>query len=293
MLRPKHFGFNKDTHLTNRFQNNIQEDEELIKIKALNEFDNMVKLLENHQINVDVFQDKDTFLPDAVFMNNWLSFFPDGKLIIYPMHDEIRRKERRRDIIDKIIEKYDITEFIDLTYFENQNKFLESTGSVVFDHKNKTAYACKSPRTDEEVFDELCNLIGYKGFFFEANDLAGQPIYHTNVMMAIFKKSVIICLDCIENNLERQMIYKALKSTKRTVVEISYHQLNHFVGNAYEVINREGKSKIIMSRTAYSSLTEDQKNVLLKDSDIVAVNISIIERIGGGSARCMLTGLTC
>lgn len=293
MLRPKHFGFNNETKFTNTFQNKVNEDEDFIKNIAKSEFDSMVNQLKENNISVDVFEDSETILPDAVFINNWISIFPEGQLVIYPMLAKNRRMEKRRDIIDRIIEKYDITEFIDLSHYEEEDKFLEGTGSVVFDFKNKLAFACKSSRTNEDVFNDLCNRIGYKGFIFNSVDLLGKPIYHTNVMMTIFDKAVIICSKSIENALERNMILSALKNTGRTIIDLSFTQLNQFIANSFEVINSEGESIIIMSRTAYSNLDEIQLKKLNSFSKLLPVNISIIERIGGGSVRCLLTGVNC
>jgi len=293
MLRPNNFGFNLETKFSNPFQNNIQEDKNIIKSIAQNEFDFMVETLKNNNINVKVFMDSDTPLPDSVFMNNWLSIFPDGKLVIYPMLTENRRKERRSLIIDEIVEKFDITEIIDLTHYENENLFLEGTGSCVFDHDNKLAFSCKSPRSSEKVFNDLCEKVGYQGFYFNSVDMDGKPIYHTNVMMSIFENQVIICADSIENNLEKNLIINALKQTEREIIYLTYNQLNNFSANSFEVQDKDGKSKIVMSRTAYSSLTESQLIKLKTFSEIIPVNISIIERVGGGSARCMLTGVNC
>jgi len=293
MLRPKHFGFNNETKFTNTFQNKVNEDEDFIKNIAKYEFDSMVNQLKENNISVDVFEDSETILPDAVFINNWISIFPEGQLVIYPMLAKNRRMEKRRDIIDRIIEKYDITEFIDLSHYEEEDKFLEGTGSVVFDFKNKLAFACKSSRTNEDVFNDLCNRIGYKGFIFNSVDLLGKPIYHTNVMMTIFDKVVIICSKSIENALERNMILSALKNTGRTIIDLSFTQLNQFIANSFEVINSDGESIIIMSRTAYYNLDEIQLKKLNSFSKILPVNISIIERIGGASARSLLTGVNC
>jgi hypothetical protein len=293
MLRPNNFGFNSETKFSNPFQNNIKEDKNVIKSIAQNEFDLMVKTLQNNDINVKVFADSENPLPDSVFMNNWISIFPDGKLVIYPMFTENRRRERRSLIIDEIIEKFDITGLIDLTHYENDNLFLEGTGSCVFDHINKLAFACKSPRSSEMVFNKLCERVGYQGFYFNSVDLNGKAIYHTNVMMSIFEKQVIICADSIENNLEKNIIITALKNTGREIIYLSHNQLNNYSANSFEVKDKHGKSKIIMSRTAFSSLTEPQLIKIKAYSEIIPVNISIIERVGGGSARCMLTGISC
>lgn len=293
MLRPNNFGFNSETKVTNSFQNNINENENIIKDKAKFEFDEMVKTLEDNDISVTVFKDKVEKLPDSVFMNNWISIFPDGKLVTYPILNDSRRKEKRNDIVNQIIEEFDITEYIDLSDYEKDNLFLEGTGSVVFDYTNKLAFACISERTSETVFNDLCERIGYKGFIFTATNLDGMPIYHTNVMMSIGNEFVLICTDSINDPLERNIIISALKGTGKQIVELNHAQLNQYAGNSFEVIDKNGNSKLVMSRTAYSSLTESQIIKIEKYSEIVSVNISIIERVGGGSARCMLTGVNC
>lgn len=293
MLRPNNFGFNSETKVTNSFQHNINENENIIKDKAKFEFDEMVKTLESNDISVTIFKDKLEPLPDSVFMNNWISIFPDGKLVTYPLLNSIRRKEKRNDIVNQIIEDFDITEYIDLSDYEKDNLSLEGTGSVVFDYKNKLAFACLSERTNEKVFNTLCDRLGYKGFVFSATNLDGKPIYHTNVMMSIGDKFAIICSDAISDPLERSVITNALKNTGKRLIELSHVQLNQFAANSFEVTDTNGETKIVMSRTAYSSLTDAQISKIEKFSKIIPVNISIIERVGGGSARCMLTGVNC
>lgn len=293
MLKPNNFGYNFETKSTNSFQNNIQETEIIIREKAIDEFNSMVETLKNNKITVEVFNDKAEKLPDSVFMNNWISTFPDGKLIVYPIFSSIRRKEKRIDLVDKIIEKYDITEFIDLSHFESDKQYLEGTGSVVFDYDNKIAYACLSERTSETVFNELCDRIGYKGFIFHAENLDGKSIYHTNVMMSITKSFAIICLESISNPLERSMIKSSLKQSGKKIIDINFDQLNNFSANSLEVYNEDNESLFVLSATAESSLSAEQKEKISKNSRIVPVNIPIIERIGGGSARCMITALNC
>jgi len=291
MIRPNSFGFNSQTKFTNSFQNESKEDKLIIHEKALSEFDDMVNTIKSKDIEIKVFNDIYTDLPDTVFLNNWLAVLPDGKLIVFPLMSENRRKERRQDIIDDLIENYNITELIDLTHYEKDNLFLESTGSVVFDHENKLAFASISKRTSEQVFQALCDKIGYKGYVFHAYDLKGGLIYHTNVMMSICSNYLVICLDSIEDSIERAFITEVLKKTKRKIIKISISQMSQYAGNCFEVFNKKGESKFIISRTAYSSLDEDQIYKISKYSEIVPVNVSIIERIGGGSARCMITGI--
>ena len=293
MLKPNSFGFNYETKNTNSFQYNIQESENIIHEKALFEFNSMVNTLKEHKIEVLVYSDQLEKLPDSIFMNNWISIFPDGKLITYPVSSPIRRKEKRNDLVDKIIEKFDITQYIDLSEFESKKQYLEGTGSVVFDYENKIAYACLSARTNEIVFNELCNRIGYKGFVFNAENITGQSIYHTNVMMTITSNFVIICLESINDPLERSIIKSSLQQSGKTIIEINFDQLNNYSANSLEVKNINGDSFFIMSTTAEASLTQNQKNTISKTNKIIYVKIPIIERVGGGGARCMLTSVNC
>ena len=293
MLKPNNFGYNLETKNTNSFQNNIQESEEIIHEKALAEFNSMVTILQENKLDVTIFNDKTEKLPDSIFMNNWISIFPDGKLITYPISSTIRRKEKRSDLVNIIIENFDITEYIDLSDYENNNQYLEGTGSVVFDYENKIAYACLSSRTNETVFNDLCKKIGYKGFVFNAENLKGETIYHTNVMMSITRNFVIICLESISDPLERSIIKSSLKQSGKEIIEINFSQLNNFSAISLEVLNKNNQSLFIVSHTAESSFTEAQKNIITKKSKIVTVNIPIIERVGGGSARCMLTVVNC
>ena len=53
-----------------------------------------------------------------------------------------RRKERREDILDILVDdyKFKINNIKDFTEFESKDKFLEGTGSLVLDRENKICY---------------------------------------------------------------------------------------------------------------------------------------------------------
>ncbi len=293
MLRPNSFGFNTETKYTNPFQNEILEDEEFIRIKAVEEFDHMVEELRSNGLNVVVFDDVNEGSPDAVFMNSWVSVFPDNKAAIYPIFTENRREERRIDIINDLREIAKIDDIYDLTFFEKENKFLESTSSLVFDYYSKIAYASISSRTDENVINYLCDLLGYESFVFSAYDFMRRPICHTNIILSIARDYAIICLDAIEDLLERTIIRKKIEHSGKEIIEITLNQVQNFSGNCLEVFDSEGKSKLVMSRTAYHSLRKNQADRIEKYSEIILVNVSIIERIGGGSVCCMMMGVNC
>jgi hypothetical protein len=287
MVEPNDFGFNEETSGSNSFQKKSEKNDS--KEKALLEFENAIALLRKNGIHVISFPSPKNFkCPDAVFPNNWFSTHQSGQLVIYSMLTLNRRAERNPLIIDYLKNNFEVSEIIDLSTNESENKILEGTGSIVFDHENKLAYACISPRTNENLLDELCKKLNYTPIVFEALDLNGNQIYHTNVVMAIGKKYFVICLDCIENTLEKSMIRQKIKESGKELIEISISQMNSFAGNMLEVQNSAEKSILVMSTTAYNSLSTSQIKILSNYSQLLPIDIKTIETIGGGSARCMM-----
>lgn len=289
LIRPANFSFNSETAGSNVFQNEMKYDFELIKNNVLNEFEIFSETLNNNGINTFVFDDTETPIkPDAVFPNNWISFHNDGKVIIYPMLAENRRLEKRNDIIEKLNVKFNITEIIDLSYFENENKFLEGTGSIVFDHKNKIAYASLSPRTNEIVLNKLCEIINYKPLVFHSYDINGNEIYHTNVMMTIGENFAVVCLESINNEKEKNLIINSLQNSGKEIIPISIEQMYAFAGNMLELINNSGENLLVLSQSAFNSLSSFQKEKLKQYAKLLPLNVNNIETIGGGSVRCMI-----
>lgn len=292
MVRPDHFGFNPQTAESNSFQpDKILSDADRIRETAITQFDSFVKNLRAHGINVLVFHSpKHKKLPDAVFPNNWVTFHHDGRVLLYPMLAENRRLERRLDVIDKIGETFDIREVIDFSVKEVNNLFLEGSGSIVFDHINKIAYANESPRTNRLLFHRVCELLGYKSVFFNAIDQHGIDVYHTNVIMMIGEGYCVICKESI---LADQQVYVmgSLSMSGLEIVEISQKQMAGFAGNMIQLQNADAKKYLVMSDTAYSSLHDHQRKILLDYNEIIHSDVSMIEQVGGGSARCMIAGI--
>lgn len=292
MLRPNNFGFNAGTKSTNPFQNDLKQDNKYITSKALAEFDEMVEVLEDANIAVSVLDDCTiNHLPDAVFINNWITVLPNNKIYLFPMAARSRRGERRIEVVEKIKNALSLTEVIDLSVNETAGIYLEGTGSAVLDYDQKVAYGVISKRTNESLFHSFCKENNFESFSFNASDLSGQPIYHTNIILSITSKFVLICADSIENVLERSLILKKLEQSGKEVIQISISQVANFAGNCLEVFSKDGKSKLVMSRTGFSSLKPHQVKIIESFSEIVLVNISIIERVGGGGARCMMLGI--
>lgn len=292
MIRPVNFAFNLQTAESNAFQDTDSQalDVNITQENALREFDVMVSQLRAIGVNVLVYDDTPKpYTPDSIFPNNWVSFHHSGKVCLYPMQAENRRLERRTDIIEELSANYHVEKIIDLTSFEQENKFLEGTGSLVLDRMHRIAYACLSPRTNEEVltaWEEQMN--GYKIVKFRAVDANEKEIYHTNVMMCIGDNFAVVCLQSIADLDERLMVKESLVSTGKNVIEITLEQMNEFAGNMLLVTNQKEHRILVMSTRAYDSLTADQKKVLEEYADIAHFDLNIIETCGGGSARCMM-----
>lgn len=291
MVRPASFGFNSDTASTNAFQYAGPNDERVQEI-AVEEFDAAIEKI--CKANIEVLVAEDSLLPekpDAIFPNNWFSIHADGKLVLYPMLAPNRRLERSKEYIDLLVKRFGPLEIIDLTFYEDQHQFLEGTGSVVFDHVNKIAYACRSLRTDEVVLNDICLRLGYMPLVFDAVDENGKSIYHTNVMLCVGEKVVVVCLDSIKNDSDQERLLSSFASTGHRVVSISYQQMRCFAGNMIEVQSKTGKRFLLLSQNALDSLLDGQIKELSRYVELLPVNIPTIEKYGGGGIRCMVAGI--
>lgn len=291
MIEPVAFGYNAETAENNYFQ--VEQTGSDIQSKALAEFNTFVGKLRSKGVNVITIKDTlDPHTPDSIFPNNWVSFHKDGKVVLYPMFASNRRVERREDIIESIENQgFEVAEIDNWSFSETQGHFLEGTGSMIFDHDNKIAYGSVSLRLDENLFREFCEKYGFTPIVFHSYQTVGTerlPIYHTNVMMCVADKFVVICLDCIDDELEREKVIETIKSSGKEIVEISEEQMQQFAGNMLQVQNKEGQKFLVMSQTAYQSLTPEQVAAIEKYCEIIYSDLNTIEVNGGGSARCML-----
>lgn len=289
VVKPSNFVFNAETAGSNAFQNKLNENQETINQQVWSEFDGFVMKLKAKGINVTVFEDTHSpQKPDSVFPNNWISLHPYGTMILYPMFAPNRRLERRRDLIDSLKTNFKITKIVDLSKYEAENRFLEGTGSIVFDHDNKLAYACLSPRTDKGILEEVCAILNYKPVAFYSHDQAGKEIYHTNVMMCIAEKFAVICLDSITDEHEKLAVSESLTKTGHEIIDISFEQMNHFAGNMLALKTNANKSILALSQSSFDILTSEQIATIEKYSELLPLAVHTIETIGGGSARCMI-----
>lgn len=291
MIRPAAFGFNEETAQNNHFQNIDQKNNQNLQQLALQQFDTMVTLLIDNGIDVMVLKDDPVPpKPDAIFPNNW--FCCNNNMIqVFPMFAESRRLEKNWAMIDAIKEKTGLSIVKDWGPYEEKNMFLEGTGSMIIDHVHNIAYACLSARTNENLFNQFCKENNYLPIGFAAADKDGREIYHTNVMMSVGEKFAIICLDAIQQDIDRKKMIHELETTGHAIIEISLDQMNHFAGNMLEVLNDKDEHILVMSKTAFDSLQPLQIENIRRYATILSPDVSTIEQAAGGSVRCMMAEL--
>ena len=294
MIRPVSFRMNEETAINNYYQKVVDTlTPETVQFKALQEFDAFVEKLKDKGVNVIVINDsKETDTPDSIFPNNWVSFHQNGDVGLYPMFAENRRLERREDVLEALESQgFEIENVIDYTAAEEASVFLEGTGSLLLDRVNQKAYCALSPRADEDLFIEFCEDFEYTPVPFIANQTVNGerlPIYHTNVMMCLAEDFAVVCLDCIDDKKERKNLLSHLKEDGKRVIAISESQVTNFAGNMLQVLGENNKRYLVMSKSAYESLSKQQVTDIEKYCEIIYSSLDTIEACGGGSARCMM-----
>lgn len=293
MVRPTYFGFNPETNSDNFFQKRTDLTGSILRKRVMAEFEGMVAVLIREGIRVIVLDSplgkKGEITADAVYPNNWFSTHGE-RMVIYPLKALSQRNERQVEILITELAKFGISfkEKIDLTKDEKQGFSLEGTGSLVLDRLNKVAYGLSSQRTIEAEFKKWCKLMDYEPVLFEARDQKGQPIYHTNILMSIGEKFAVICDGLIDDLMIKERMLRKIKNTGHEIVSISYSQMNNYCANILALRNSKQVKLIIMSERAKNGFTVDQLEKLEKHGKIVTVKIDEIEKVGGGSASCMM-----
>jgi len=294
MIRPVAFRMNEQTAVNNYYQKVLDGlSTDTVNAKAQVEFDTFVSKLRKAGVQVTVVEDTiEPNTPDSIFPNNWISFHENGDVVLYPMFAENRRAERREDILDILEDEgFVINEIMDYTLAEEDNVYLEGTGSLLLDRENGKAYCALSPRADEELMIEFCEDFEFTPVIFEAFQTVNgerKLIYHTNVMMCLGDTFAVICADCIDDKKERKMVLDSLKGDDKEIILITEEQVNNFAGNMFEVKGKNEERFLVMSESAYKSLTKKQIAQLEAHVEIIHSSLDTIEACGGGSARCMM-----
>jgi hypothetical protein len=289
MIRPAAFGFNEETAANNHFQSNSAYDPSELQRKAVEEFDNMVQVLRAANVDVMVIEDTpEPPKPDAIFPNNWLAATPNGTLAVFPMYAHNRRAEKRDDILQMLARDYVVKDLQDWSEYEVEGRFLEGTGSMVIDHKNKMIYASASERTSIPLLEKYAGANGYQAIVFIATDRNGYPVYHTNVVMSLGDGYCVLCEEAIEEEWELIAIRQILESTNHSIIPITREQMHCYAGNMLEIKNRLGENILVMSETAFVCLRKEQKDMLEAFAQLLPIPVPTIEAVEGGSVRCMM-----
>jgi hypothetical protein len=295
MVRPRAFGYNAETAATNTFQRTETGPAAAEAAAAVGEFEQLARALAGEGIEVCIAQDSAAPpKPDAVFPNNWVSFHADGTLVVYPMAHASRRAERRQEVIDLAIKGsgFAVRHFLDLSWYEGQGKFLEGTGSLVLDHVGRIAYACVSARTDAELVHEWARDLRYEPVIFHATNRAGAALYHTNVCLWIGARVAVVGAECIAPA-DRERVLARLQASGREVVSVGHSEIEQFAGNMLELSTWDealgDTSVVVMSESARRGLSRETYARISGATDtVLVVPVPTIERLGGGSVRCML-----
>jgi hypothetical protein len=286
MISPLHFGFNHETESSNAFQSSSEILD--VSTKSVQEFQEVVRRLRDEGVNVLVFDDRESVVcPDAVFPNNWLGVHPGNLIVTYPMMAPSRRLEKREDILNQLLTQSSRRRFQDFSMFEEKQQYLEGTGSIVFDHLNKIAYAALSPRTHEAPARKLADTLGYELMSFNTLDETGKPVYHTNVILSIGTNFIILSTEYISDS-DKERLKGSLKKGGRMILEIDMKQTKAFAGNILELRNHLDEKIILLSETALNALNDFQISALQKAGLLLPVSIPTIEQLGGGGVRCMV-----
>lgn len=288
MVRPAAFMSNPQTQQSNAFQKRLANIAD-VQIQAQIAFDHYVNALRTADIDVQVIEDvAESGTPDSLFPNNWIAMLADGTVYTFPMEAPNRRLERRQDIIAQLATDFVINKRVDLSPHELEGRYLEGTGSLILDHDNKLAYSCRSSRSSDLVGQEFERLSGYQIIWFDACDRNAQPIYHTNVMLSVGRRFAIVCLQALPSPQERQQLIDTLQKTGKTIIDVTFEQMESFACNVLELKDKKDNPVYAMSTRAWQSFTAEQQSLISDYARLALGKLDIIEDLGGGGARCML-----
>jgi len=263
--------------------------DEAIQSNILQEFDAAIDVLRKHGVNVLVVEDtKSPSKPNAIFASHWISTHSDGHVITYPLADQERRTERRKDLLSLLEKEFVVKQYHHLEQYEANNRFLEGTGSIVFDRVHKVAYGCTSDQTDATLLMKLCDVLAYQPASFRATDKRERAIYHTNMMMTVSDKFAVVCMEAVQDGADELLLKQFLRTTMKSIINISRDQMYAFAGNMLQISSLDGNKYLLMSENAKKSLSSTQIDQIQSHNPILALSIPSIEKYMGGGIRSML-----
>ena len=116
-------------------------------------------------------------------------------------------------------------------------------------------------------------------------DFVGDITLVVFPLLRASKKDPEQTADDIGNYLKENVIKDLIESGKE-IIEITEDQNHRFAGNMLQVMG--DKPYIVMSNSAYNSLSESQIKIIENYCPIIYSPLDTIEACGGGSVRCMM-----
>ena len=271
--------------------------------KAHNNWKKYIQTLTDAAIHVVSFQQPLKEAVDAVwpdwFTTHRSKWLPQGLFIIYPMRCKSRRLEKQNSTLINEMKKF-YGGMLDLSYLEEKEMFIEGKGSLVFDVRNRKVYSLLSPRSTAEaqkIFIQEFNkhsLLPWKLVTWHSVDSKGAPIYHTDVMFTLFKKHAIISLETIKDPIEKANVISELTDSSKNldsgyeIIDVSSEEVNSMCCNIFNLRNSKNEDVLSMSETAFNGYSKPHLEILQKNYKIITTNVSTLEKVGGGSCRCLL-----
>jgi hypothetical protein len=291
LIEPLNFRYNEETRESNAFQVPPSPGEAAALAQlAIRQHHALRDLLVANGVTVTLTRSGES-TPDAPFCNNWFSTHPASQavpatLVLYPLLAENRRPERRPDLIAQLRPAY--PRLLDFSAHEGEGRFLESTGSLVLDQESRVAYAALSPRTDRSLAAEWARELKYELIAFTAVDRAGMPYYHTNVLMFIGHGLAGVCLDAIRSPAECAAVEQRLSQDGRELLRLTQKQAASFCGNSLALASGDAEPLFVLSSRAWNAFSAEQRATLERHGRSLHTDLSAFERLGGGSARCLI-----
>lgn len=220
---------------------------------------------------------------------DWISFDSGKVATVYPM-SLLERQRERNDLVFEILEidGYEVSDIVDFTDAETEGVFLEGLSSIVLDRNAKVAYLSASRVSDLDLFIEFCEELEYTPIVFNEEVSNDNEVLKTSKIITICKDFILVCSTFIENKKERKLVLTHLKKSGREIIFLDKNQIESFANDAVQCTSKEGDAFVLISKTAFAVLKDDQKEKLTKYGEIEVIDCTTIEKFGNHSLGAMM-----
>ena len=160
----------------------------------------------------------------------------DGTVVLYPMQAETRRRERRREVVDAVVERAGFQGVARAGSHASRSR-----RAVSGRHGQPDSGSCRACRVREHfAADASCGRRGVgardglRACVFSAFDRDGVPLYHTNVLMCVGARVAVIGTEAVAPA-DRGRVIERLRASGREVIEIGHDEIERFAGNMLEL----------------------------------------------------------